>query len=64
MGSLPADTPSRPDLQLLFIGLSLAGGLLAALLSPLSLSVGAAAGSLLASIAIVDGVALNPPVED
>lgn len=56
--------PTRPDLQLLFISLALGGGLLVAVLSSLPLVVGAAGGSLLAGIALLDGIALNPPVED
>ncbi|MFB6222022.1 MAG: hypothetical protein ABEH90_11355 [Halolamina sp.] len=59
-----ADTPSRADLQLLFIGLALGGGLLTALLSSLPLTVGSGVGSLLAGVAVVDSVALNPPVEE
>ncbi|NHX37262.1 MULTISPECIES: hypothetical protein [Halolamina] len=55
---------SRPDLQLLFIPFALLSGVLAAALSPLSISVGAGAGSVLASLAVVDGVALNPPTAD
>lgn len=55
---------SRPDLQLLFIPFALLAGVLAAVLSSLSISVGAGAGSVLASLAVVDGVALNPPTSD
>jgi len=55
---------ARPDLQLLAIPLALLCGLLAAVLSPLSLSIGAGAGSLLAGAAVVDGIALNPPTEN
>lgn len=59
---LPADAPSRTDLQLAFIGVALFTGLLAGVFSPLSLGAGGALGSLLAAVAVVDGVALNPPV--
>ena len=61
---LPADAPSRTDLQLAVIGVALGGGLLAGVLSSLSLVVGGAVGSLLAGAAVVDSVALHPPVED
>ena len=60
---LPADAPSRTDLQLAVIGVSLLGGLLAGVLSSFSVVVGGAVGSLLAGAAVVDGIALNPPVE-
>ena len=58
---LPADAPSRPDLHLLFIPLALVSGVAAAALTSLSLVVGAAAGSLLAGVAVLDGLAINPP---
>ena len=58
---LPADAPSRSDLHLLFIPLALAGGVAAAVLTSLSLVVGAGVGSVLASLAVVDGIAINPP---
>jgi len=61
---LPADAPARTDLQLAVIGVSLLGGFLVGLLSSLSLVVGGGAGSLLASVAVLDGVALNPPGEE
>jgi len=57
-------TPTRPDLQLLFIGLTLGGGLLVAMLSSLPLIAGVAVGSGLAAVVVLDGIALNPPVED
>ena len=60
---LPADAPTRTDLQLAFIGIALGGGFLAAVLSSLSIVVGGAVGSLLASVAVLDGVALHPPTE-
>ena len=56
-------TLDRWDLHLLFIPLSIAAGLLAAVLSPLSLAVGTAVGSLAAALAVVDGVAINPPTQ-
>jgi hypothetical protein len=56
--------PARHDFQLLFIGLALGGGLLTALLSSLPLTVGGGVGSLLAGVAVVDGLALKPPRED
>ena len=61
---LPDDAPARTDLQLAVIGVSLVAGLLAGLLSSLSLVVGGAVGSVLAGAAVVDGVALNPPTEE
>jgi len=64
MPLLPADGPNRWDLQLLFIGVSLIAGLLVALLSPLSIAVGAGIGSVVASLGVVDGLALHPPVEE
>ncbi|AEN05660.1 hypothetical protein [Halolamina sp.] len=60
---LPADAPTRTDLQLAFIGVALVSGFLAAVLSSLPIVVGGPIGSLLASVAVVDGVALNPPTE-
>ena len=60
---LPTDAPARTDLQLAFIGVALVSGFLAALFSSLSIVVGGGAGSLLASVAVLDGVALNPPTE-
>ncbi|QKY20118.1 hypothetical protein B4589_006885 [Halolamina sp. CBA1230] len=61
---LPPDAPSRSDLHLLFIPLALAGGVATAVLSSLSLVVGAAVGSLLASLAVVDGLAIHPPTRE
>ena len=61
---VPVGELARPDLQLLFIPFALLTGVIAAVLSPLSMSVGAGAGSVLASLAVVDGIALNPPTAD
>ncbi len=58
---LPADAPSRSDLHLLFIPLALAGGVVAGVLTSLSLLVGVGVGSVLATLAVVDGIAINPP---
>ncbi|GAB7012216.1 hypothetical protein [Halolamina salina] len=55
---------ARPDYHLLFIPSALLCGIVAAVLSPLSLGAGAGVGSLLASAAVVDGLALNPPTEN
>jgi len=44
-------------------GVALVSGFLAAVLSSLPIVVGGPIGSLLASVAVVDGVALNPPTE-
>jgi hypothetical protein len=60
---LPGEAPARPDVQLLFIGVALLGGLLVGAFSSLPLLVGSGLGSLLAGIVIVDGIARTPPSE-
>ena len=61
---LPSSMPARADYLLLFIAIALAAGFGWGVASPLSLGAGGAAGSVVASVAVVDGVALNPPTEN
>lgn len=61
---LPSSIPARADFHLLFIAVALAAGFGWGVASPLSLGAGGAAGSMVASLAVVDGVVLNPPTEN
>ncbi len=64
MSPLFESGPSRFDAILLFIAVAVAGGVGLAAVSPLSLLAGGSAGSLLASVAMFDGLVRNPPGEE
>lgn len=64
MLALPAGAPSRFDFVLLWMAVALVSGFGVAFLSSLSLQVGGSLGSLLASLAMFDGLVRNPPQEE
>jgi hypothetical protein len=64
VSSLFASGPSRFDAILLFIALAVGGGVGLAAISSLSLQAGGSVGSLLASVAMFDGIVRNPPGEE
>lgn len=63
MPPFPAD-PSRFDLVLLFMAVAVAGGVGVGAVSSVSMQVGVSAGSLLASVGVVDGLVWNPPTAE
>ncbi|WP_101294346.1 hypothetical protein [Halegenticoccus soli] len=58
---LPPAAPTRSDLILLFVGVSLLTGGLVGALSAVPLAVAGGAGSLAASVALFDALVRNPP---
>lgn len=63
MPLVPPDAPTRFDLILLFMGVSLGIGFGVGWLHAVPVRVAGSAGSLVASAALVDGLVRNPPGE-
>lgn len=64
MSPLPPTAPSRFDAILAVIPLAVAGGVGLAAVSSLSFLLGGSLGSLVASLAMFDGLVRNPPGEE
>lgn len=64
MNPFPAGVPTRFDLLLFVVGASLLFGGLAWLLSPISLIPASVGSSLVAGLAMFDGLIRNPPTQD
>lgn len=63
MSLIPPAAPTRFDMILFFVGATLLTGGIAGVLSTIPLYIASAVSSLIASVALFDGMVRNPPVE-